>query len=55
MRVSVRVWGVLFSIVLLAGGGAGAQEIDARKLLSQPKAYVGSDVCKTCHLEHYDA
>ncbi len=23
--------------------------------LSQPKAYTGSEVCKTCHLEHYDA
>jgi len=32
-----------------------AQEIDSKKLLSQPKAYVGSEVCKTCHLEHYDA
>lgn len=27
----------------------------AKKLLSEPKAYVGSDVCKTCHLEHHDA
>jgi len=25
------------------------------KRLSQPKTYVGSEVCKTCHLEHYDA
>ncbi len=32
-----------------------AGEIDAKKLLSQPKAYVGSDVCKSCHLEHFDA
>jgi predicted CXXCH cytochrome family protein len=28
---------------------------DATAVLSQPKAYVGSEVCKTCHLEHYDA
>ena len=32
-----------------------AQEIDSKKLLSEPKTYVGSEVCKSCHLEHYDA
>ena len=30
-------------------------DLDAKKLLSQPKTYVGSDVCKACHLEHFDA
>lgn len=34
---------------------AGAQEIDAKALLSQPKKYMGSEVCRSCHLEHYDA
>ncbi len=29
--------------------------VDVDAVLSVPKAYVGSDVCKTCHLEHYDA
>ena len=37
------------------GPVTAADELDAKKLLSQPKAYVGSDVCRTCHLEHYDA
>ena len=32
-----------------------AQTIDSKKLLSEPKAYIGSETCKTCHLEHYDA
>lgn len=29
--------------------------INAKKLISQPKTYVGSEVCRNCHLEHYDA
>ncbi|MCB1761037.1 MAG: hypothetical protein KDI68_14800 [Gammaproteobacteria bacterium] len=32
-----------------------APEFDPQSALSKPKAYVGSEVCKTCHLEHYDA
>lgn len=28
---------------------------DIQTVLDQPKQYVGSEVCKTCHLEHYDA
>jgi hypothetical protein len=32
-----------------------AEAIDPKKLLSQPKTYVGSEVCRNCHLEHYDA
>ena len=30
-------------------------KIDTKKLLSEPKTYVGSEVCRNCHLEHYDA
>ena len=42
--------------LLLGNAPASAQvELDAKKLLSQPKSYVGSDVCKSCHLEHFDA
>ena len=33
----------------------GSNPLDSKKLLSQPKTYVGSEVCRTCHLEHYDA
>lgn len=29
--------------------------IDVATITSQPKAYVGSDTCKMCHLEHYDS
>ena len=34
---------------------AVAQDLDSKKLLAEPKTYIGSEVCKTCHLEHYDA
>ncbi len=31
------------------------QPIDIKAATSQPKAFVGSDTCKMCHLEHYDS
>ncbi len=41
---------------LAVGQAVRAEEaIDAKKLLAQPKTYVGSEVCRNCHLEHYDA
>ncbi len=48
------LWGLWFVFASVAGN-VQANEINAKKLLSQPKSYVGSDVCKNCHLEHYDA
>jgi len=30
-------------------------EVNVAQLTSKPKAYVGSEQCKTCHLEHYDS
>ena len=40
----------LFGCSPTADMTAGVQAV-----LDQPKQYVGSEVCKTCHLEHYDA
>lgn len=40
---------------LLAFGCGGEQAVDVKKLMAQPKAYVGSDTCKMCHLEHFDS
>ncbi|MEA3290704.1 MAG: multiheme c-type cytochrome, partial [Pseudomonadota bacterium] len=54
----------IISIVLAVGLAATTittahaksdKPLDPKKVLAQPKAYVGSDICKTCHLEHYDA
>ena len=43
------------ALLLLAGCAEEKSSVDVDKVLSQPKTYVGSEVCKTCHLEHYDA
>jgi hypothetical protein len=40
---------------LLVFGCGGEQAVDVKKLMAQPKAYVGSDTCKMCHLEHFDS
>jgi hypothetical protein len=37
------------------GPGSGEIEFDIEEILSKPKTYVGSDVCRYCHLEHYDS
>jgi hypothetical protein len=37
------------------GPGSGEIEFDIEEVLSKPKTYVGSDVCRYCHLEHYDS
>ena len=41
-------------VLLLVACGEQAP-IDIDKILAQDKAYVGSDTCKMCHLEHYDS
>jgi cytochrome c1 len=43
-----------FMILMLAACGV-QPPIDIDKILSQEKAFVGSDNCKMCHLEHYDS
>jgi len=57
--MEIRRWATCVVVVLssLAVGQAVRAEeaIDAKKLLAQPKTYVGSEVCRNCHLEHYDA
>ena len=40
-------------VALVACGGE--QPVDVKAVMSQPKAFVGSDTCKMCHLEHYDS
>lgn len=54
MKKRLAGWTLAFLFALGIGVGQAA-EIDADKLLAAPNAYVGSEVCKSCHLEHYDA
>ena len=41
--------------ILTLSACSGEQPIDMKEILAKPKAYVGSDTCKMCHLEHYDS
>ena len=50
-----RIVFLLASLLIFCLQSAVAQTIDAKKVLSEPKTYVGSEICRTCHLEHYDA
>lgn len=42
---------------LFAGAAMATAEaaFDPKAALDKPKEYVGTDVCKSCHLEHFDA
>src|SRR5512137_2609145 len=46
---------VLCVAVVLVAGCGGEKPIDMKTIMAQPKAFVGSDTCKMCHLEHYDS
>ena len=47
---------IFFSVCFFLSYPAhAADKLDPKKLLAEPKAYVGSDVCRSCHLEHYDS
>ena len=50
-----RTWMLLAIGSLLLFGCSKEQPVDVSAVLSQPKTYVGSEVCKSCHLEHHDA
>ncbi|MEW6532352.1 MAG: multiheme c-type cytochrome [Thermodesulfobacteriota bacterium] len=56
MRRSFAIYVVLlgFAVLTLAACGRD-QPIDVEKALSKPKAFIGSENCKMCHLEHYDS
>ncbi len=45
----------LLGVLVFSGGAWADKALDAKKLLAEPKTYVGSEVCRNCHLEHYDA
>ncbi|MEN8174724.1 MAG: multiheme c-type cytochrome [Pseudomonadota bacterium] len=57
--MKIRRWaslGIVIHSFLFLGNVVWAEErLDTKKLISQPKAYVGSKVCRNCHLEHYDS
>lgn len=47
---------VLLCMAVLVAAGCGTEQIvDIEAVTNAPKAFVGSDTCKKCHLEHYDS
>jgi formate-dependent nitrite reductase cytochrome c552 subunit len=47
---------VISTIALLALAACGSQQpVNMKAVTSKPKAFVGSETCKMCHLEHYDS
>lgn len=42
-------------MVLVLTACGGEKPIDVKAIMAQPQAYVGSNTCKMCHLEHYDS
>ena len=56
MTLTSKIFAVWFTVCFYWGSPAFASDkSDFKKLLSQPKTYIGSDVCRSCHLEHYDS
>jgi|GEM_PF-7007846 len=56
MRSNVAVLVLCFGSVAAALFGCGGEQaVDMSKVLAQEKTFVGSETCKTCHLEHYDS
>jgi len=45
----------VFAGVLLMAACGTESPVDVKAVMAQPKTFVGSDTCKTCHLEHYDS
>jgi len=54
-RRSMPLAFAVFMVLCVAACSGEAPLVDVAKLTSQPKAYVGSETCKGCHLEHYDS
>ena len=52
---SLTRFSILAFATLAFAACTGEQPIDMKQVLAKPKAYVGSDTCKMCHLEHYDS
>jgi hypothetical protein len=46
---------VLLSISIWLAGCGREQTVNLQEIKGQPKTFVGSETCKSCHLEHYDS
>ncbi len=46
---------ILSLVVIGISACSPEQPVNIKAVTSKPKAFVGSDTCKKCHLEHYDS
>jgi predicted CXXCH cytochrome family protein len=53
--MSARSFIVLLCISIWLAGCGREQTVDIQEVKRQPKTFVGSETCKSCHLEHYDS
>lgn len=53
-KVLARMVVLCLTVIAMAACG-GEKIVDVKETLAKPKAFVGADVCKKCHLEHYDS
>jgi predicted CXXCH cytochrome family protein len=53
--MSARSCIVLLCISIWLAGCGREQTVDLQEIKQQPKTFVGSETCKSCHLEHYDS
>jgi len=49
---AILVLAVMCVVVISCGRD---NQVDLKAVMAQPKTYVSSETCKTCHLEHYDS
>jgi len=50
----IKLFALGMMALTLTACGAEAP-VDVKAVMAQPKAFVGSETCKQCHLEHYDS
>ncbi|MGL1863776.1 MAG: multiheme c-type cytochrome [Pseudodesulfovibrio sp.] len=54
-RLFVLATTMLVMALVAVGCMSSEPVVDVKKVTSQPKEFVGSETCKSCHLEHYDS
>jgi hypothetical protein len=52
---SLAIVPILYLAMVAAAACEREKPIDVKATMAKPKAYVRSDTCKMCHLEHYDS
>ena len=56
MKTKAFVQVLFFALMAISIAACGGEQpIDVKAITAQPKAFVGSNTCKMCHLEHYDS